>query len=90
MIVAIHRWLQSHRYRVIIRQLRSLSGPELSTLGIAPSQIEHLAFEASRADAWRSHDALPPYWTTLRIAIVIFVIVAPIAAALRVWLGYAP
>ena len=90
MIAEIHGWLQSHRYHVIIRQLRSLSGPELRTLGIAPSQIEHLAFEASRADTWRSHDALPSYWTALRVAIVIFVIVAPIAAALRVWLGYAP
>ena len=32
----------------------------------------------------------PRYWTTLRIAIVIFVIAAPIAAALRLWFGYAP
>ena len=37
MIIAIDRWVQSHRYQVIIRQLKSLSEPELAALGIAVS-----------------------------------------------------
>ena len=66
MINAIDRWVQSHRYHVIIRQLKSLSEPELAALGIAPSQIEHLALEASQADAWKP----PPRWARRSLALM--------------------
>jgi uncharacterized protein YjiS (DUF1127 family) len=44
----IRRWVQSYRYQQTIRQLRALSREELRALGITPSEIEHLAAEASR------------------------------------------
>ena len=49
MPTAIRNWVQSHRYQITIRQLEALSAEELRVLGIAPSQIEHLATEVSRA-----------------------------------------
>ena len=49
MTTAIRNWIQSHRYQITIRQLEALSAEELRVLGIAPSQIEHLAVEVSRA-----------------------------------------
>jgi uncharacterized protein YjiS (DUF1127 family) len=49
MCTAIRHWVQSHRYQETVRQLRALSAEELRVLGITPSQIEHLALEASRA-----------------------------------------
>jgi len=51
MTAVIRRWVECHRYQETIRQLRALSSRELSALGIAPSQIEHLALEASRASS---------------------------------------
>ena len=48
MCTAIRQWVQAHRYQETMRQLCSLSTQELRTLGITPSQIEHLALEASR------------------------------------------
>jgi uncharacterized protein YjiS (DUF1127 family) len=47
MPTAIRNWVQSHRYQITIRQLQALSAEELRALGIAPSQIEHLATEVS-------------------------------------------
>ena len=47
---AIRRWVQAHRYRVIVRELRSLSLTELRALEIEPSEINYLAFEASRGE----------------------------------------
>ena len=49
MSATIRHWVQSHRYRTLVRQLRSLTSAELNALGIAPSQIDRLAFEASRS-----------------------------------------
>ena len=49
MTTAIRRWAQSHRYQATLRQLRALPSEELRALGIAHSQIEHLAVEVSRA-----------------------------------------
>ena len=46
---AIRRWAQSHRYQAMLRQLRALPSADLRALGISPSQIEHLAIEASRS-----------------------------------------
>ena len=44
----IRDWRAFRRYRVTVRQLRSLPPEELRALGIAPDRIEHLAYEASR------------------------------------------
>lgn len=49
MTATVRRWVQTHRYQETIRQLQALSAEELRVLGIAPSQIEHLALEVSRA-----------------------------------------
>lgn len=49
MTTAIRTWAQSHRYHATLRQLRALSPSELQALGILPSQIDHLATEASRS-----------------------------------------
>jgi uncharacterized protein YjiS (DUF1127 family) len=49
MSTAIRKWVQSHCYQATIRQLQALSAQDLRALGIAPSQIEHLATEVSRA-----------------------------------------
>jgi uncharacterized protein YjiS (DUF1127 family) len=49
MSATIRRWVQTHRYRETVRQLRSLQSAELRALGIAPRQIEHLAQAASQA-----------------------------------------
>jgi uncharacterized protein YjiS (DUF1127 family) len=48
MCTAIRHWVQSHRYEQTVRQLQALSAEELRALGITPSQIEHLALEATR------------------------------------------
>jgi len=47
MSTIIRNWVQAHRYHETVRQLQALSSEELSALGIAPSQIEHLAAEVS-------------------------------------------
>ena len=49
MTTAIRRWTQSHRYQATVRQLKALPSADLRALGISPSQIEHLAIEASRS-----------------------------------------
>jgi len=49
MSAAIRNWVQTHRYQATLRQLQALSAAELRALGIAPSQIEHLASEVARA-----------------------------------------
>ena len=49
MTAALRSWTQSHRYHATLRQLRALSPSELRSLGIVPSQIEHLAIEVSRS-----------------------------------------
>ena len=43
MSTAIRNWVQAHRYQATLRQLQALSSDELRALGIAPSQIDHLA-----------------------------------------------
>jgi uncharacterized protein YjiS (DUF1127 family) len=48
MSIAIRNWVQAHRYQATLRQLKALSDRELHALGIAPHQIEHLAFEAAK------------------------------------------
>jgi uncharacterized protein YjiS (DUF1127 family) len=45
---AIRRWVQTHRYRETVRQLRALAPSELRSLGISPNQIESLALRASQ------------------------------------------
>ena len=47
MSTMIRNWVQAHRYQETVRQLQALSAQELRALGIAPSQIEHLAAEVS-------------------------------------------
>ena len=47
----ICRRFRTRRYRVAIRELTALSSTELRTLGIAPSQINHLALEVSQNEA---------------------------------------
>ena len=49
MSTAIRSWVQAHHYQATLRQLQALSNEELRALGIAPSQIEHLAAEVARA-----------------------------------------
>jgi len=49
MTTAIRNWVQTYRYQETMRQLLALSSEELRALGIAPSQIEHLAVQVSRA-----------------------------------------
>ena len=61
MTTAIGQLVQSRRYRAMIRQLTALPSTELRALGIAPSQIDHLALElslAQKADAPRTIIAL--------------------------------
>ena len=61
MTTAIGRLVQSRRYRAMVRQLTALPSTELTALGIAPSQIDHLALElslAQKADAPRTIIAL--------------------------------
>ena len=48
MSTAIRNWVQTHRYQQTIRQLQALSTQDLRALGIAPTQIEHLAAEVSK------------------------------------------
>jgi len=48
MTTAIRSWRRSRRYRALVRELSALSACELTLLGIVPSQIGRLAFEASR------------------------------------------
>ena len=45
----IRRRLLKRRYRALVRELRSLPASELRALGIAPAQIDRLAYEASCA-----------------------------------------
>jgi len=47
MATTVRRWVQSHRYRSMVRQLRAMSPTELRALGIASSQIEYLAAKAA-------------------------------------------
>ena len=49
MTTAIGLLVQSRRYRALVRQLTALPYTELTALGIAPSQINHLALEVSLA-----------------------------------------
>lgn len=42
------RWRSDRRYRVILRELRSLTARQLSELGIRPVEIQRLAREAAR------------------------------------------
>ena len=55
MTTAIRQWFRTHRYRVAIRELTALSSAELRTLGIAPSQINHLALEVSQNQSAYAH-----------------------------------
>jgi uncharacterized protein YjiS (DUF1127 family) len=48
MTATVRRWVQTHRYEETVRQLQALSAAELQALGITPSQIEHLALQATR------------------------------------------
>ena len=41
------RWHESHRYRVTMRDLHSLSMAELHALWIKPAEIDRLAWTAS-------------------------------------------
>ena len=48
MIRTIRKWSRARRYRALVRQLRALPARELRALGIAPAEIDHLAFAASQ------------------------------------------
>ena len=61
MTTTIGLLVQSRRYRAMVRQLTALPSTELRALGIAPSQIDHLALElslAQKGDAPRTIIAL--------------------------------
>ena len=45
----IRKWSHARRYRVLVRQLRSLPARELRALGIVPAEIDRLAFAATQA-----------------------------------------
>jgi uncharacterized protein YjiS (DUF1127 family) len=47
MTQAIRSWRQTRRFRAMVRELKALSPRELAALGIRPSEINHLALEAS-------------------------------------------
>ena len=49
MTTTIGLLVQSRRYRAMVRQRTALPSTELRALGIAPSQIDHLALEVSLA-----------------------------------------
>lgn len=55
MTTEIRRWVQSHRYRVLVRQLKALPSTDLRALGIGPAQINHLAFEVSQTECAHTH-----------------------------------
>ena len=55
MTTEIRQWVQSHRYRALVRHLKALPSNDLRALGIAPSQINHLAFEVSRTESSHIH-----------------------------------
>jgi uncharacterized protein YjiS (DUF1127 family) len=42
------RWLQAHRFRRTLYELRSLPAHEIRALGIAPEQFATLAAKAAR------------------------------------------
>jgi uncharacterized protein YjiS (DUF1127 family) len=44
----IRNWARIRRYRALARKLRSLSARELNALGIAPAEINRLAFAATQ------------------------------------------
>ena len=88
MTTTIRSWRRDLSYRAMARELNALSPRELGALGIRPDDIEHLALEASRISM--ASQPLPRYWTPTRILVLILSIAAPIAAAFRWWLGYAP
>jgi uncharacterized protein YjiS (DUF1127 family) len=48
MTKAIRSWRRHRLYNSIVRELRALSPRELGDLGIAQSEIDHLALELSR------------------------------------------
>jgi uncharacterized protein YjiS (DUF1127 family) len=45
----IRKWSRARRYRALARKLRSLSTQDLAALGIAPVEIDRLAFAATYA-----------------------------------------
>ena len=49
MTTMIRKWLRARRYRALVRQLRSLPARELRALGIAPAEIDRLAFAVTQA-----------------------------------------
>jgi uncharacterized protein YjiS (DUF1127 family) len=48
MTKTVRKWWRARRYRALVRQLRSLPARDLRALGIAPKEIERLAFVASQ------------------------------------------
>ena len=88
MTTAISSWRKDRSFRAMVRELNALSPRELGALGIRPTDINHLAHEASRIPM--ASGPLPDYWTPIRFAFLIVVFAAPITAGLRLWLGYAP
>ena len=48
MTKAIRSWRRSRRFHAMVRELSALSMRELAALGIVPTQISRLAYEASR------------------------------------------
>jgi hypothetical protein len=45
----IRKWSRARRYHALARKLRSLSTQELAALGIAPVEIDRLAFATTYA-----------------------------------------
>jgi hypothetical protein len=48
MIRMVHSWSRAPCYETLAQELRSLPAHELRALGIAPEEIDYLAFEATR------------------------------------------
>lgn len=48
MKTAFRSWRQTCRFRALVSSLRALPATDLQALWIEPSQIPHLAYEATR------------------------------------------
>ena len=55
MTTDISSWRRDRRFRAIVSELKALSPGDLRTLGIARSQINHLALELSIVEHSQAH-----------------------------------
>ena len=55
MTTDISSWRRDRRFRAMVGELKALSPGDLSTLGIARSQIDHIALELSLVEHSQAH-----------------------------------